>query len=166
MYPVSIGYAGAVARINALLINGHDAEALVTAVFTAEKTLRRTLRQLIVSAGFSSNIADKIVRRLNGVFAVADAWELYDPRNRKLTTVIAPVDWQTFREAAEMRNQLVHGTRVYDLAECRNRAASVLSALSSVKTALDREYGYSGWTPHSVRRKAQLHNSPKVTWTS
>lgn len=61
MYPVSIGYAGAIQRINELLRNGHDAEALVTTAFTIEKTLRRTLRQLVVSAGFRSTDADKIV---------------------------------------------------------------------------------------------------------
>lgn len=43
MYPVSIGYAGAIQRINDLMSNGHHAEALVTTAFTVEKTLRRTL---------------------------------------------------------------------------------------------------------------------------
>jgi hypothetical protein len=47
MYPVTIGYAGAVQRINDLISNGHNAEALVTTAFTVEKTIRRTLRQLL-----------------------------------------------------------------------------------------------------------------------
>ena len=41
MYPVKLGYAEAVQRINALIAHGHDAEALITTAFTVEKTLRR-----------------------------------------------------------------------------------------------------------------------------
>ena len=37
MYPVRLGYSVAVTRINNLLKNEHDAEALVTSVFTAKK---------------------------------------------------------------------------------------------------------------------------------
>ena len=52
MYPVKLGYKDAVKRVRTLIENGHDAEALLTAMFTAEKTLYRTLRQLVISSGF------------------------------------------------------------------------------------------------------------------
>ncbi len=42
MYPVKLGYKDAVKRVRTLIENGHDAEALLTAMFTAEKTLYRT----------------------------------------------------------------------------------------------------------------------------
>ncbi len=84
MYPVTLGYEAAMARINTLLSSGHETEALVTVVFTTEKTLRRTLRQIIVSAGFMSRIGDKIVGGLRGLEAIKTGWELYDPQHRKL----------------------------------------------------------------------------------
>lgn len=162
MYPVRLGYSTAIERIGALLQGGHDAEALVTSVFTAEKTLRRTLRQLVVSAGFISALADKIVSNLRGLEAVKNAWELYDPKHRKLTDILAQADWKVFKDAAEMRNKLIHGERVYSLAACRQTANDVLAALTHVKTALDTEYAYSGWTTAKARRVSQLHQDPKV----
>lgn len=165
MYPVKLGYAGAVHRVNGLIANGHHAEAFVTAVFTAEKTLRRTLRQIIVSAGFRSIIADKIIRRLGGIHAISEAWELYDPCNRKLTALISRDDWQVIQRAAEMRNKLVHGTLVFPLIYCQQQACAVLGALNNVKSNLDAEYGFSGWTSWDSRKKAQLHVDPKVKWT-
>lgn len=162
MYPVKLGYSTAVARINALTTNGHHAEALVTSAFTAEKTLRRTLRQLIVSAGFPSTIADKIIGGLRGLDAVKNAWELYDPKHRKLTDLLAKPDWKALKDAAEMRNKLVHGERVYSPTACQQSAVAVLAALANVKSALDAEYGYSGWTAAKARRTSRLHTDPKV----
>lgn len=164
MYPVSIGYAGALSRINALSANGHHAEALVTTTFTVEKTLRRTLRQLVISAGFPSAMADKIVGNLRGLDAIKNAWELYDPRHRKLTDLLPQADWKTFTDAAQMRNNLVHGIRVYDLVDCDSQARATLGSLASVKTLLDSEYGYSGWSRAKSRLTSRLHVDPKVTW--
>lgn len=162
MYPVRLGYTTAVARIHLLLQDGHDAEALVTSVFTAEKTLRRTLRQLVISAGFISRIADKVVGGLRGLEAVKNSWELYDPKHRKLTDLLAPEHWKVFKDAAEMRNKLVHGERVYSVATYRQTTTDVLAALEAVKAILDSEYGYSGWTTARSRRTSQLHRDPKV----
>lgn len=162
MYPVKLGFAVAVARINALITNGHHAEALVTSAFTAEKTLRRTLRQLAVSAGFSSNIADRIIGALRGLEAVKNAWAIYDPKHRRLTDMLPQSDWKALKDAAEMRNKLVHGERVYSLTACQQTAVSVLAALSNVKALLDTEYGYSGWTAAKARRTSRLHIDPKV----
>lgn len=165
MYPVSLGYSVAKQRITALLNNGHDAEALVTSAFTVEKTLRRTLRQMIVSAGFPSRIADKMLASHNGLNRLKEAWELYDPKHRTLSTIIGSADWQTFKTTATMRNKLVHGERVYNLADCQKQATDTLAALDRVKAAFDKEYGYSGWSKHSVRKASQLHKDPKVTWS-
>ena len=162
MYPVKLGFAAANARIEALLKNGHDAEALVTAVFTAEKTLRRTLRQLVVSAGFISKMADRICGNLRGLDAVKSAWEIYDPKHRKLLDIFTEADWKVLKDASEMRNKLVHGERVYSLASCRSTAMEVLASLGNIKAALDAEYGYSGWVRGKVRRQSQLHKDPKV----
>lgn len=162
MYPVRLGYSTAVARVKKLLGNGHHAEALVTAVFTVEKTLRRTLRQLVVSAGFSSSMADKIVSGLRGLDAVKENWVLYDPKNRKITALIPDAEWKTFKHCAGMRNKLIHGERVYGLDECERCAKDALIALDKAKNILDGEYGYSGWTTASKRIKPKLHLYPRV----
>ena len=64
-----------------------------------------------------------------------------------------------------MRNKMVHGERVYALAECRQQAIDTLDALDRAKAALDAEYGYSGWDPHLARRTSHLHQDPKINWT-
>ena len=133
MYPVRLGYDAAVKRIRKLMKNGHHPEALVTSMFTVEKTLRRTLRQIVVSAGFASKYADKIVGNLRGLDALKKAWELYEPNHVQLLSIIPQADWQTFKAAAEMRNKMVHGERVYELETCRKEAEEVLDSTRQVK---------------------------------
>ncbi len=62
MYSVTLGFDSAIDRIQSLPDSGFSSEALVTSVFTAEKTLRRTLRQLMVSSGFISTQAVSLQR--------------------------------------------------------------------------------------------------------
>ena len=162
MYPVRLGYTTALDRINALTANGHHAEALVTSVFTVEKTLRRTLRQLVVSAGFVSKMADRVVGSLHGLESVKDAWELYDPKHRKLTNLITPADWKRIKDASAMRNKLIHGERVYALAACLESTKGVLVALGTIKELFGAEYAYSGWESAKSRRVSKLHRDPKV----
>jgi len=162
MYPVKLGYDGAVTRIEALLTNGHSAEALVTTAFTVEKTVRRTLKQLVISAGFTSRSADQILKGLRGFAALRQAWRLYDPRERDFGQVVPPGTLGSIERTAEMRNKLVHGERVYDLEECAAQTRLALAALGSIKTSFDAEYGYSGWTVGKKRLAARLHVDPKV----
>ena len=42
MYPVNLGFDAAKDRIRMLISNGHHCEALLTSVFTLEKTIHRT----------------------------------------------------------------------------------------------------------------------------
>lgn len=162
MYPVRLGFEIAKKRIEELTKNGHHSESLVTSVFTAEKTIRRTLRQLIVSAGFKSIIANKIIKRLNGVYQLVDAWELYDPQHRKLTEVVSVADIQIIKEAAQKRNKLIHGEQVFKLDLCRDETKKVLDALDRIKGKFDQVYNYSGWTNISKRKVSKLHTDPKV----
>lgn len=94
--------------------------------------------------------------------ALKRAWELYDPNNIQLTAIIPDADWKQFREAAEMRNKMVHGERVYELETCRKEAEKVLAALDRLKRDFDDRYGYSGWGAFSARVKSRLHADPKV----
>jgi hypothetical protein len=162
MYPVRLGYDTAIKRIRKLITNGHHPEALVTSMFTVEKTLRRTLRQIVVSAGFASKYADKIVGNIRGLDALKKAWELYEPNNTQLSSIIPAADWKLFKDAAEKRNKMVHGERVYGLETCRKEAEKVLDALDRLKKDFDSRYGYSGWVTFSARVKGRLHADPKV----
>jgi uncharacterized protein YutE (UPF0331/DUF86 family) len=162
MYPVRLGYGAAKKRINKLINNGHYAESLVTSVFTAEKTIRRTLKQLIISAGFKSDISKLIIRKIRGIHSLIEAWEIYEPQHRKLSEVVSKSDIQTIERAAEKRNKLVHGERVYGLDVCKNETKKVLEALDRIKTKFEQSYGYSGWTKISIRKKSKLHIDPKV----
>lgn len=162
MYPVKLGYEGAVSRIEALLRHGHSAEALVTTAFTIEKTVRRTLRQLVISAGFTSKAADQILKNLRGFAALRQAWSLYDPSERAFNRVVPSATLGQIEKSAEMRNKLVHGERVYSLEECAAQARVGLGALHTIKTSFDAEYGYSGWTVGKKRLRARLHVDPKV----
>lgn len=163
MYPVSLGFNGAIKRINGLLRNGHHAEALATSVFTVEKTMRRTLKQLVVSSGFRSTTAQKIVDRSRGLDALKSVWEFYDPSHRTLVEILNDRDWQTVTSAAAKRNKMVHGARVYNLSDCESEAKAVLIALNNIRATFDSEYGYSGWTTMRRRIKSRLHIDPKVS---
>ena len=162
MYPLKLGYDAAKKRIDSLTKNGHHSESLVTSVFTAEKTIRRTLRQLMVSAGFKSSIVNKMIRRLNGINQLIDAWELYDPKHRKLTEIVAPIDIQTIKEAASKRNRLIHGEQVFKLDLCKDQTRKVLESLDKIKDIFDNEYNYSGWAKISTRKVSKLHIDPKI----
>lgn len=162
MYPVRLGYDTAIKRISKLTANGHHAESLITSVFTAEKTLRRTLQQLIISSGFKSTIAKKIIKRFNGIYQLIEAWDIYDPHHRKLSEIIGIDDIKTIKEAAQKRNKLIHGERVFNLETYKEETKRVLEALNRIKIKFDNEYNYSGWTNIATRKISKLHLDPKV----
>lgn len=162
MYPVRLGYNEAINRIKKLAKGGHHAESFVTSVFTAEKTLRRTLKALIVSAGFKSTIAKKIIGQLKGLDAIKEAWKIYDPTHKEITKILEDRDWQVIKEAANKRNKLVHGERVYDIETYKAETNKILEALDSIKSRLDEKYGYSGWDKVAIRKTSKLHLDPRV----
>jgi hypothetical protein len=166
MYPVTLGIEEAKRRILTLLENGHSAEALVTGTFTIEKTLRRVLRQLIVSAGFTSKSADSYLKKVNGLRALKEEWRFFDPHERSLPTVIGEAIWNQISSDqngyAAMRNQLVHGIRVYNLKECEDKAKALLDTLDSIIQTLDDVYGYNGWSRPYTRKRSALHCDPRV----
>jgi len=88
-----LGFNDALTRINALISNGHHAESLVTGMFAVEKTLRRTLKQIIISAGFKNTAADKVLRGIRGLKAISHAWEIYGPHGRRLSVILGQTDW-------------------------------------------------------------------------
>lgn len=162
MYPVKLGITEAKSRINQLVLNGHGAESLVTSVFTIEKTIRRVLRQIIVSAGFKSDIADKIIKKISGIEGLKEAWEIYEPNGKKLTEIINQSDWQKIKDAAKKRNEVIHGQRVYPIPDCIAETQGLLIVLDSIVSTFQNIYGYDGWQKASARKKSVLHRDPKI----
>ena len=160
MYSADDGYDKAEERIKRLLAGRFNSEALVTAVFTAEKTLRRTLRELIVRAGFISSHADKLFETIKGIDAIKKHWVFFDPKHRTLTSLLPAVHWQAIQTAVTMRNKMVHGEKVYTTQQCIDSANAVLAAIREMMTVFDREYAYSGWTKHRKRTRSGLHLLP------
>ncbi len=163
MYPARMGHDVAIKRIERLLKNGHHAEALVTSMFTVEKVLRRTLKELIVSAGFTSKAANQLTKHFDGFQKIKEAWWCFDPAGEALPTIIGNQNWEPKRTAATMRNKLVHGERVYSLDECETQAKRLLKSLRHIETTFQARYGYSGWEKNSTRRVSKLHLDPRVT---
>ena len=162
MYSVRLGFGTAKSRIRKLMTNGHHAEALLTSVFTFEKIIHRTLKQLIVSAGFRNADADLLLKQFRGFKKQKDIWSCFDPSGRSLPAIIGNTHWQRVNSAVEMRNRLVHGTQTYRLDKCREMTENILELLDQTVDAFRAMYGYDGWARVAVRHKATLHSDPKV----
>ncbi len=155
MYPVKLGFAEAIRRITSLIDNGHSAEALVTSVFTVEKTLRRALKFAIVARGFTSKHADVLLDRV-GFHNLKTLWPCFDPKASTLPTLLGNGDWQRLTEAVAMRNKLVHGERAYTLADCSGKAKHVISVLHALRGVLIERLGTDCWRRLPVRRTSAL----------
>ncbi|WP_067219109.1 hypothetical protein [Stappia indica] len=153
MYPVRIGFDQALERIESLLGNGHHAEALVTSMFTLEKLIKRSLRRAIVARGFTRDQADTILGR-DGFDNLKEKWPVFERQHRSLPEILDQ-NWQPIPNAKKMRNDLVHGIKVYDLEDCRIMASAVLTALRALHTFVTQDYGSDPWDTQP-RPKAQL----------
>lgn len=162
MYSVTLGFDSAKKRINNLINNEHYAEALLTSVFTFEKIIHRTLKQLIVSSGFKNKDAEILLNQVKGFKKQKDIWNCFDPNGKKLHEIIGNTHWQHVNKAVKMRNALVHGSRVYHLSKCKEMAEKIIELLDQTVTSFNKVYGYDGWTKVSIRKKSTLHSDPKV----
>jgi hypothetical protein len=162
MYPVSLGFQEAERRINALIANGHHAEALITSVFSFEKTLRRALRFCAVTRGFTSKHAETLFGNMR-FKDLKEVWPCFDKHHRALPEFIGNAKWQHIQPAVTMRNKLAHGERVYKLAECKLAAERVLEALNDFRAKLQAEIQFDGWSRLPVRRKPALQWLPLLT---
>lgn len=144
MYPVRLGFGKALKRIRALIKNGHHAEALVTSVFTLEKTMRRTMKIILLRRGFSVKEAERLIDRKT-FGELREMWNLFEKDHRTLPALIGDSNWQAVPRAVEMRNKLVHGAKVFKLADCKNRAELVLNAIRVLRERAIAEYGLDPW---------------------
>lgn len=154
MYPVSLGYDEAVRRIQELMANNHDAEALLTSVFTLEKTIRRMLRFYAVRRGFTSKQSELLFAKM-GFYQLKDVWPCFEKDIRSLPATIG-TPWQKVPQAVTMRNKIVHGEQVFKLATCRAEAENVLKALDVLRQQCLKDVTYDGWSRLPVRIKPCL----------
>ena len=163
MYPVKLGYDEAISRIKGLLRNGFEAEAFVTTVFTVEKTFYRVLRQLVISAGFSSLQTSKLLQGFRGIENIKRYWECFDPNNKKLSEIIKQKDIKIISDAQTVRNDIVHGKRVFTKKAYRENIELLLPTLETIRHTLEQKYGFDGWSKIRGRRISTLHQlDPKV----
>jgi len=93
LYSIRAGLKIAISRINQLISNGHDSEALVTSVFTMEKVLQRTLKQLVISSGFTSKATNILMEQIRGAHSIKDVWSCFDPEGIDLPIIIGKANW-------------------------------------------------------------------------
>jgi hypothetical protein len=85
-------------------------------------------------------------------------WDIFDRKHEKLTAVIGQRDWQNIPRAVEIRNQLVHGHRVFGLPYCDTFVAYVVAALQKLHTEVTQRYGSDPWD------KIKVWRTPKLPW--
>lgn len=158
MYPVSLGYDEARRRIQTLIENGHLAEALLTSVFTFEKTYRRALRYCVIARGFTSKQTDVLLNQKN-FRDLMELWQCFSPNNEKFPAMMGS-HHQTLIKAIGMRNKLVHGNQVFTLDQCATEVKNVLDALNTLRNRLTQAINYDGWTRLPVRTKSKLQWHP------
>ena len=154
MYPIKLGFEEARKRVAALKKNGHHAEALITSVFTLEKTLRRSLRYCALSRGFTSKQCNQLFERM-GFQQMKDVWPCFERDHRTLPNFIGP-SWEHVPTAVSMRNKLAHGERVYELSICNSYSRHVMTAVTDFREATLREYGFDSWQKMPTKRKPSL----------
>ncbi len=145
MIPVKWRYKRARARLDEIQEWSTPAEAYVLAVFFTEKIIRRTLVQLVIWKGRTAGDAFETVKKLKGIWAVKKTWNKYDIKGRSLEVVIGNANWGVLKDAADYRNDLVHGSGHQAQKVYRKQLPPLLAALDDIKSKLSTEYGYSGW---------------------
>jgi len=164
MYPTTLGFDEATARITLLLDNGHQAEALLTTVFTAEKMLLRAVRVAAVCSGLTSKQTTVLIGR-GGFDRLKELWTVFSPNARTLPQLFGPA-WGSVQTGKRMRNDLVHGVRAYPLADCEEKAREILAGLASFRRELVKEIGHDGWARLPTRRKSALTWQPPASMTT
>ena len=165
MYPVRLGHQIAYNRIQRLLDSGCPAEALLATMFTIEKTFRRVLFQLMISAGFTNAQAKIIMSACQGFDKIANLWPVFDPNQKSVKELVAGNEWDAIIKIKQMRNNLVHGNKVYLLKDCREQVDATLPVLTKYLNTFNNIYGFNGWTEFSIRETPLLHIDPKISFS-
>ena len=162
MYSTRVGQDVALKRIENLIANNHDSEALITAVFTIEEIMHRTLNQLVISSGFTSKASKVLLSEIRGISAIKKVWPCFDPKGNALSDIIGKSNWQVISKALSIRNNLIHGSAFYNVAECKKAARQLLTVIEEADVIFNTRYRYSCWGILSTRKTSMLHLDPLV----
>lgn len=144
MTSIKRSYKHARARLDELREWATSAEAFLLSFFLTEKIIRRTLVQLVIWKGKTPDDAFKTVGDLS-IGAVKDAWKKYNPNKHSLDAVIGTTNWDVIKDAAKLRNELVHGSGHQAQKVYNRQLKKLIPALDEIKNIFAAEYGYSGW---------------------
>lgn len=87
---------------------------------------------------------------------MTEAWPVFEKDHRTLPVFIGNHIWQHVPEAVTMRNKMVHGARVYQLAECKEKAELVQKAMEALRNKSITDLGCDPWTQLPGRTKSSL----------
>ena len=155
MYPVKQSFVEVDNQLNALINNGHHSEALLASVFTMEKTIRQTLRFCALNRGFTSKQCDQIFRNM-GFNDMTRVWPVFERDYRTLPEFVGNNVWQFVPEAVTMRNKMVHGSRVYSLSDCLDKARRVKNAIEVLRNTAMQDLGCDPWNRLPGKKKTSL----------
>ena len=155
MYPIKQSFVEVEKRLNALIDNGYHGEALLASVFTMEKTILRTLRFCALNRGFTSKQCDQIFENM-GFKNLTMAWPVFERDYRTLPEFIGNNVWQHVPGAVAMRNKMVHGSRGYNLSDCREKALRVKNAIEVLRDTAMQDLGCDPWNRLPGKKKASL----------
>ena len=108
MYEITKGAINAHRRMQLLQEQGYYQEALIVGVSLIEKTFRRTLKQLMISKGFTNATTHILAREFRGMEGVARVWKCFDTNQLTLLEIIHNETWRDIKKISTVRNKLLH----------------------------------------------------------
>ena len=85
-----------------------------------------------------------------------NAWPVLNETTEHCLSLLENNVWQHVPEAVTMRNNLVHGSRVYKLSHCRDKAIRVKKAIEVLRDTAMRDLGCDPWRQLPRKKKTCL----------
>ena len=87
---------------------------------------------------------------------MTEYWPLYERYYRTLPEFVGINVWQPVPEANIMRNAIIHGSRVYNLSDCRDKALRVKNAIEVLRNSAMQDLGCDPWNRLPGKKKTSL----------
>lgn len=144
MFRLTRSYRWCITRLHELDEVLTPAERFVLTVAFTEKIIRRVLVQMAIDSGLSESDALTVSRKASGLRPLNQRWKKYDSKSRTLSKLLGTV-WTTIDEAADLRNELIHGSGHRDHRIYHRSTEALIAVLPTLRATFKAEYGYSGW---------------------
>ncbi len=92
--------------------------------------------------------------RRKGFEELKGIWDVFEKNHRGLPEFVGNQQWPYVPEAVRRRNQLIHGARVFTLAESKLYAQHTLAAIGALRARIMKEYAVDPWAKQKTRRKS------------